>query len=407
MSTLFIARRFLQFQPSRERQQFIPFITSIAIIGIALGVMALIIALTILGGFEKELKEKVIGFSTHIQVTGFQNQILVDWREAEKRIQKNFPLIKSISPFIAKEGMVSFGDATDGIMVKGIEPQTDLGIKKYLVEGTFTFKKFQDGLYSCVIGKKLLRKLNAQLNDTVLVFGLPGTIQDITQPTIAGFVVTGVYESGMSEYDDVYFYIDIQSAQQLFSLWDGITGFDITVKDLSRVNDVAKGIVEELGYPYYARTVFQLYRNLFTWIQLQKEPIPLILGLIIGVAAVNIIGTLLMLVLEKRKQIGVLRSLGASQKDIKKIFLLQGAVIAVVGTAMGNILSFFICWLQLEFKFFSLPSSIYFMNSVPIDLEIRNFALVSFVSIVLSILAAYIPARLAAKLDPIRAIRMN
>jgi lipoprotein-releasing system permease protein len=407
MSSLFIARRFLQFQPSKERQQFIPFITSIAIIGISLGVMALIIALTILGGFEKELKEKIIGFSTHIQVTGFQNQILTNWEGAEETIRLKFPLVKSVSPFVAKEGMVSFGDATDGVMVKGIDAKSDLGIRKYIIEGKFGFKKFQDGLYSCVIGKKLLRKLHAQLNDTVLIFGLPGTLQHITQPTIAAFIITGVYESGMSEYDDVYFYTDLVSAQQLFNFWGGISGFDITVKDIDKVNEVAKGIAEELGYPYYARTVFQLYRNLFTWIQLQKEPIPLILGLIIGVAAVNIIGTLLMLVLEKRKQIGILRSLGASQKDIKKIFLLQGVVIAVIGTVLGNILSFTICWLQLEFKFFSLPSSIYFMSSVPIDFEWSNFALVSFVSISLSILAAYIPASLASKLDPIRAIRLN
>ncbi len=407
MAALFIARRFLQFQPSKERRNFISFITSIAIVGVILGVMALIIALTILGGFEKELKEKIISFSTHIQVTGYQNQILKNWKESKETILKKFPDVLSVSPFVSKEGMVSFGDATDGVIVKGIDESNDAGAQKYLVEGKFRLQKIQDGLYSCVIGKKLLLKLNAKLNDTVLVFGLPWNVQNISQPTIGAFVISGVYESGMSEYDDVYFFANISAVQELFNYRDGISGFDIMVKDINKVNDVARDIASELGYPYYARTLFQTYRNLFTWIELQKEPIPLILGLIIIVAAVNIIGTLLMLVLEKRKQIGILRSLGTSQKKIKQIFLIEGITIASIGVFFGNLFAFLVCFLELKLQFFSLPSSIYFMSSVPIDFKIENFVIVSLISFTLCVLASYVPAHLASKLDPIKAIRLN
>lgn len=407
MSSLFIARRFLQFQPSAERRHFISFVTSIAIVGVMLGVAALLIALTILGGFEKELKEKVIGFSTHIQVVGFQNQTLRNWEKAEDILRTKFSSITMVSPFVTKEGMVNFGDATDGVIVKGIKGGKESGVKKYLVEGSFLFEKIQEGLYTCVIGKKLARKLDARLNDTVLVFGLPGTAQNFIQPTISAFVITGIYESGMSEYDDIYFYTDLEAAQLLFDFWGGISGFDIMLTDVNQAADVAKEIMSELGYPYYAKTLFQSYRNLFTWIELQKEPIPLVLGLIIAVAAVNIIGTLLMLVLEKRKQIGILRSLGASQREIKRIFLMQGIVIAVAGTVSGNLLALIVCWLQLKFQFFSLPSTIYFMSSVPIYFRYENFLIVSFVSITLCVIASYIPAHLASRLDPVKAIRFS
>ena len=170
---------------------------------------------------------------------------------------------------------------------------------------------------------------------------------------------------------------------------------------------VAQELMDELGYPYYARTIFQLYRNLFTWLELQKAPVPIILGLIIAVAAVNIIGALLMLVLEKKRQIGILRSLGASEKIIKRIFLFQGFWIAIIGTALGNVFAFSICWIQLEFQLFSLPSSIYFMKSVPIYFQWYNFIIVSSLSILLCLLTSFIPARLASKLDPIKAIRLG
>jgi lipoprotein-releasing system permease protein len=163
----------------------------------------------------------------------------------------------------------------------------------------------------------------------------------------------------------------------------------------------------KLGYPHYARTVFQTYRNLFSWIELQKRPIPIILGLVIIVATVNIIGTLLMLVLDKTKEIGILMSMGATRWGITRIFLRQGLVIALLGAGLGNVLGFALCFAQLEFKFFSLPSDIYFMNSVPILLRPEYFLVVTGVSIILSLACAYIPARLAARLRPVDTIRFG
>jgi lipoprotein-releasing system permease protein len=297
---------------------------------------------------------------------------------------------------------------TEGIILKGMEQvSVESGVKKYLVAGNINFEKIDDGLFGCVIGKKLLNTLGTKLNDTIFVFALQGHIQTSIAPNVIAFVVKGVYESGMAEYDDIYLFAGIPPVQQLINYEDAVTGFEVMVDNVDNSPEIAKTIMNVLGYPFNARTLFQLYRNLFTWIELQKEPIPLILGLIIAVAAVNIIGTLLMLVLEKRKQVGILRSLGASAGDIKRIFLINGTVIAVVGIILGNVFAFSICWLQLKYQFFSLPSTIYFMKTVPIYFKAENFVVVSLISFAMCIIAAYIPARLASKLDPIKAIRLG
>ena len=400
----FIAQRFLQTQKSQS-QRFISFITFFSVAGVALGVTALIITLTILAGFEKELKEKIFSFTAHVQVTAFQNRPLTNVQVTKNKILKANNTILTANPYVAKEAMVSFNDNADGVFIKGIVPEGIHEIQKYIVEGEIQFPKIDDGLYSCIIGKKLLQNLHASLHDTLIGFGLPSEFSSSVQPRIIGFVVTGIYESGMAEYDDVFLYTSIEAAQEIFDVQNTVTGFDVSLSDPSNANDIARELSSTLGFPFFARSIFQQYKNLFTWIQLQKEPIPIVLGLITLVAAINIIGTLLMLVLEKKKQIGVLRSLGAKRKDIKKIFIVQGFLVAISGTVLGNIVGFSICWIQSEFQILTLPSSIYFMKSVPILFVPENFIIVSTVSIILCVLASYIPARLASTLDPIKAIR--
>ena len=406
--TSFIARRYLQFQRRSEKRDFISFLTLIAILGITLGVAALIITLTILGGFESEIKTKVAGFTTHIQVTGFQNQSFKNFENAGSRMMKEIPEIMAVSPFVAKEGMVSFGSDVEGVLVKGVDPAKDItAARKYVVEGKYDLSYRRDGIAACLVGKKLLTSLHARCGDTLLVFGLIGNYYEMRQPKILPFVVQGVYESGMAEYDDVYFYTNILAAQELFMLDAVATGFDVLLKDISSAPLVAERIQDVMGYPYYPRTLFQLYRNLFTWIELQKEPVPIILGLIILVATVNIIGTLLMVVMEKTHQIGILKSMGASNMDVRKIFLYEGLFIGATGTIMGNVFAFLVCWVQLRFHILALDSSIYFMTKVPVLFRWENFALVSTIAIALCMAAAYIPSAIAARLDPIRSIRFH
>ncbi|MFQ5799483.1 MAG: ABC transporter permease, partial [Bacteroidota bacterium] len=261
-----------------------------------------------------------------------------------------------------------------------------------------------------IVGRRLARKLNVRPGERVTVFGVTspagGGMEAVTYRA-AQFELVGLYETGMAEYDDIYAYTDLQSAQHLFQMGGDVSGFDVLVHDVSQVATAADQIQELLGYPFYAKTMFDMYKNLFAWIELQKKPIPIVLGLIIIVATVNIIGTLLMLVMEKTHEVGVLKSMGATTGGITKIFFIEGLFIALVGTVLGNVLGFGLCWIQLQYKFFSLPSGIYFMDTVPILLQAKNFVIVSLIAISLSLIATVLPSRLAGRLDPLLTIRFR
>jgi lipoprotein-releasing system permease protein len=400
----FIARRYLE---SRHNQGFVSFITAIATIGVTLGTATLIIALSVLGGFEKEITEKVIGFTSHVQIIGFQNQPLKNAKENAARLESSFPVIQSVAPFVSREALIRSRDGVDGVLLKGLDPLQDNSIiPRYIVSGNYELAREQGGLPHLVIGKKLATKLGLDVGEKATIFGLGRGLEE-GHPRIMQFRVVGLYESGMAEYDDIYAFTSLQDAQILFQMPDAISGYDILLHSIDSAQAVAANATDLLGYPHYGRTVFENYRNLFSWIELQKKPVPIILGLIIVVATVNIIGTLLMMVLDKMRAIGVLASMGATRWGITWIFLRQGMTIALVGTVLGNLLALILCVAQLQFRFFSLPSDIYFMTSVPILLRPEYFVLVSAITIVLCLLTALIPARLASRLNPVNAIRFS
>jgi lipoprotein-releasing system permease protein len=397
-----IANRYLR---STQNDGFVSFITTIAILGVALGTATLIIALSVLGGFEREITSKVVGFTSNVGVQGFHNQPLKDYVQHTKAIEDSVPLVKAVAPYVAREALIRSRDGIDGILLKGIDPLRDVSsIREYMVEGEYVLDREQGSLPKLVIGKKLAARLSLKVGDKATVFGV-GQVVEQGQLRVMQFQVVGVYESGMSEYDDLYAFAALADAQTIFQLGDAVTGYDVLVTQVDSAQVVADRIQDMLGYPHYARTMFDTYRNLFSWIELQKRPIPIILGLVIIVATVNIIGTLLMLVLDKTKDIGILMSMGATRWGITKIFLRQGAIIAVIGTLLGDALGLGLCVAQLEFKFFSLPSDIYFMTSVPILLQPENFLLVSLVSVALCLVCSLLPARLASRLNPVTAIR--
>jgi len=401
--TSLIARRYLH---SQRNQRFVSFITAIAILGVTLGTATLIVALSVLGGFEKEITEKVIGFTSHVQIVGFQNQPLKNADSSMRLLEERLP-IASVAPFVSREALIRSREGVDGVLLKGLDPTRDNSfISRYMVEGAYELEREDGGIPHLVIGRKLASKLAVDVGDRATIFGLSRGFEQ-TSPRVMQFRIVGIYESGMAEYDDVYAFTALRDAQILFQLPGAVTGYDIMVRSLDQAQAVADSATDLLGYPHYGRTVFENYRNLFSWIELQKKPVPIILFLIIVVATVNIVGTLLMLVLDKIREIGVLRSLGATRWGIARIFLRQGLMIAVTGTILGNILAFSLCFAQLEFRFFSLPSDIYFMNSVPILLRPEYFLGVSAVTIVLCLLTALVPARLAARLNPVTAIRFT
>lgn len=399
---LFIALRYLS---SRRNRGFISFITFFAVVGVGLGVASLIITLSILDGFERTIKENLVKFTAHMQVYGFAGNMLPHPDSTITVVRQTFPQVSAIAPYISREAMVRSQVDIDGVLVKGIDPSNDISpIRSSLIAGSYSLGESENG-QSIIVGKRLSDLLEVKVGDRVLLFALGGASLSLSQARIMQFVVAGIYETGMSDYDGSYVYIHINNAQRLFQVDDGVTGYDVLVNDLASLAQLAQDIPVTLGYPHYARTMYQLHRNLFTWIDLQKELIPIILALIILVATVNIIGTLLMMVMEKSKEIGVLKTLGSTQKTLRSIFLYQGFFIGATGTMLGNILAYGLTWAEMEYRFITLPSGIYNMTHTPIELSFLNFLIVSVVALALSLACSVIPAKIAARLDPMTTLR--
>jgi lipoprotein-releasing system permease protein len=403
--SLFIAFRYLR---SRRHRGFISFITFIAVVGVTLGVAALIITLSVLGGFEHTIKENVISFTAHLQLISFQNQLLPNPSKTMEVVLSEYPEVKNIAPFLSREGMIRSANGTDGILIKGVDPRNDISAAKTrMVEGSYNLEQRERGLEGIILGRRLAQKLEVKVGDKVLLMSLGGSSVTLSQTRVMQFEVRGLYETGMAEYDETYTYVNLKNAQRLFAVGPMVSGFDILVHDLDSLRSLSQRLPERLGYPYYARTTYEMNRNLFTWIELQKKPIPIIIGLIIIVATVNIIGTLLMMVMEKGKEIGILRALGTNRQKLTGIFLAQGMFIAVLGVILGNVIAFVLCWLELHYRIISLPSGIYFMTHVPIDLNPLNFLLVSALALLMCFLSSIVPSRIAAHRDPIRMIKFG
>jgi lipoprotein-releasing system permease protein len=400
----FVAKRYFR---ARRRSRFLSFISSFTIAGIMLGTAAMILTLTILGGFEREIKDKVIGFTSHIEVEAYQNRLLPSYQKTVANILARVKGVKSVAPYVAKEGMIRSHSGVDGIFVKGIDPSTDVSMSRSLIVSGRYLQNQTQTIPEIVLGKKLADELVLKPGEKVVVLAIPAGSEGGVQPKAMQFVLVGVYESGMSEYDDVYGYTTMQSAQQLFDAGDNATGFDILVDDISHVDAIAGDIQELLGYPYHAQTVFETYRNLFSWVDLQRKLSPILLSLITLVATVNIIGTVLMYVLEKTEAIAVLKSMGAAPAGLRRIFMLQGVAMAFVGIAAGNLLAFFLAYIQLKWRVISLPADVYYMTAVPIHLDSLNFALVSAVVLVLCFLTSILPARAASRMNPVDVFRFG
>ncbi len=394
---------------SKKDSKFITFISGISIAGIALGVATLIVALSILGGFERTITNKVIAFDSHIQISSYTG-ILPPYSSTLPLLKEKLsPYAVSIYPFASKLAIIGSRYIKEGINVKGIRP-TDAwdGIRKDLIAGNFRLSD-SGGIPSMIIGKKLADKLLIKVGDQVTVFALSKDEIPSPQnmPNIEKFKITGIFESGMAAYDDINAYVSLKDAQNLCNLGDHVTGYDIRLNNISKIDSLTSYLSDYLSYPFAVRSIYQLHRNIFTWIDLQKKPIPIILGLIIIVAVFNIIGTLLMIVLEKTGSIGILKSIGATRKQIISIFIYQGIYLAVSGILIGNIIAFTLTFLQYHYRIISIPSSVYFMSTVPIFLSAGTFILVSAITFILCIAAAYIPSYIASKIQPVSTLRFN
>jgi len=397
-----IARRYLF---SKKDSKFVSFITYISILGVALGVATLIVTVSILSGFEKEIKNKVAGLVSHIQVSSFLPEGLSNYDATIRQIKDSIPQVTSASPYVQKEAVIRFKENIEGILLKGVVQETDLSsTRSKITKGEFNLEIIDTIFSRLIIGEKLAGKLGVSIGSKVIVFGLQGIPSPMNPPKIKQFIISGIYETGLREYDDVVIYSDLNTAQKLFDYGNRVSGIELKVKDIDEVEKISNKLKKMLDYPHYPKSLFKLYKGLFSWVELQKAPTPIILGLIIIVATFNIIGTLLMLILEKTNSVGILKSLGASNMDIMKIFLFDGIIIGIFGIILGNAVGLGLCFAELKYKFFKLPE-IYYMKNVPILLQADSIILISVITLILVFLATIIPSYLASKFDPVKSLR--
>ncbi len=404
----FIARRYLA---SKKKTGFVSIFTFISIAGILIGVAALIFVLSMMNGFEKEVRTRIIGTIAHINIFSAQENSFSDYQILISQLSQQ-KQVKAVAPFIYSKVAISSRQTTDGIIIRGILPQEEekvTDLKKNLVSGEFDLEKeTPESLPRILLGANLADQLNVRVGDTVVVYGLNKANLSLgVTPKVAKFKVGGIFETGMYEYDSALGYISLSEAQKLFNLENSVTGLEVRIDNFYHAHEVAKHLEQKIGPEYMAVDWMRMHKNLFSWMSLEKYAMFLALSLIVAVAAFNIISTLIMIVLEKKKEIGILKSLGATSQSIMKIFMLKGLVVGLVGTTLGILLGFILGWLQKTFNIISLPSEIYFISSLPVDMRFLDFVLVALASLGIAFLATLYPAKKAASLNPVEAIRFE
>lgn len=407
----FVAFRYLKGAQGRaEGRGFLRFVMFVAVGGVAVGVAALLMALAIVRGFSGEIQEKIIGFGAHVQVESFRDDPL-EQADAKLKQLRGMEQVKNVTPVVQEFALLrSSAQNIDGVAVWGV-PRLPAYLQEHLTAGQFRAPDSLDGR-GLVLGKQLADQLGVEIGDRVTVFSMRQQTSDGTEglrrPRVKQLYVTGLYETLLADFDAVNAFTDLETTRALFEYSsDQVSRFDLTLTRFELADEVAQRVEEQLRFPVMARTIRQVYPGLFAWVDLQESIIPLVISVIVVVAAFNIVGTLLMIILEKTSDIGVLASMGASGKMLRRLFLRLGLLIGAVGTFIGASLALVLGLLQDRYELIPLPAEAYYVSAAPVELHIIDFVVVAAAALVLCALAAYLPARYAARVDPIRVIRFR
>ena len=416
---LFISLRHLK---SKRAQKFISLNTWISIGGVALGVMALIVVIAVMSGFGKDLRDKILGTNSHIVVTNITRSGMDNFESVITKVMQSEG-IKAAAPFILNQVMLTFGSKSSGVVVRGVDPEREAmvsDLEKNMIQGEIGMlkrsKKAKAGSRhdNIILGKELSHKLGAQVGDAISMVSPVSRLTPMGLiPKIKLFKVVGLFESGMFEYDSSLAFISVQSAQRFFAMKGKVSGIEIRVEDIDRADQIAELLQENLGFPYYVRDWMRMNKNLFSALRLEKIVMFIILILIILVAAFNIVSTLFMVVMEKTKEIAILKSMGASRTSIMKIFSFQGLIIGLLGTLIGCVGGFTIVpnlneivgFIENIFGITAFPSDVYYLDKLPSEIQYMDSFLIVVFSIVICFVASLYPAWRASRLDPVDGLR--
>jgi lipoprotein-releasing system permease protein len=411
---LFVGLRFTRARKRNTgRNHFISFISLVSMLGIALGVAALIVVLSVMNGFQKEVRARILGVASHVQLTGAGNR-LADW-PAVAREAAAHPQVVAAAPFVNAQGMLLFGAAVRGAVVRGIVPEledkvADLG--RNMVAGKLD--ALAPGEFRIVLGAELARALSVIPGDKVTLIAPQGLVTAAgILPRLKQFTVAGLFEVGMFEYDSGLALIHLQDAQKLYSMADDVSGVRLKLKDLFESRVVARDLIERLRGDIYVSDWTRSHANFFRAVQIEKTMMFIILLLIVAVAAFNIVSTLVMAVTDKQPDIAILRTLGASPGSIMQIFIVQGALIGVIGMLIGvaggialavNI-DVVVPFLERLLNIRFLSREVYYITELPSDLQRGDVIVIALVSLALSLLATLYPSWRASRVNPAEALR--
>jgi len=404
----FIGGRYLR---AKQKETFISLITILSVAGVTVGVMALIVVIAVMAGFESDLKERILGVESHIVLMRHDGSFS-GYKEISKQINELHG-VEAATPFIYSQIMLRSSTGVSGAVLRGIDPESAGSVIKILNNSILqNLKQIQrkenskNSVPGIILGKELARNLGVLKGDAVYLISSRGMISPIGYlPAMKRFEVVGLFESGMYEYDGSLVYIDLKDAQKMLNMKGSVTGIEVRVDDIYNARNIAKKIVSELGFPYWARDWMRMNHNLFSALKLEKTVMFIILALIVLVAAFNIASTLIMMVMGKTKDIAILKAMGAMDSSIRKIFIYKGMIIGAVGTSLGVCLGFIICKLLEKYKFIQLPGDVYYISTLPVRLEALDVFMIASAAMVICFLATLYPASQASKLNPIEAIR--
>ncbi|MGQ9744562.1 MAG: lipoprotein-releasing ABC transporter permease subunit [Dissulfurimicrobium sp.] len=419
----FVALRYLR---AKRKQAFISLITFISIAGVAIGVMALIVVISVMGGFEDHLRTKILGVNSHIVVRSYRGPI-ANYSEIEKKIfaisvsdgnllenllgMKNKARVVAVTPLIYIQALLSSGQGVSGAIIRGVDPDSlpkvmDTG-KILMGEGLSALKYGQrNGQPPIILGKELARTLGVSVGQTVQIVLPSGMITPIGMlPKIRGFRVVGIDTTGVFEYDASLAFIGLEDAQMLLHIWGQVHSIELKVSNIYASDRLAQVIDKRLGPPFWAMDWQQMSRNLFSALKLEKLAMFIVLTLIVLVAAFNIVSTLIMMVMEKHQDIAILKAIGATDRQILKIFVYNGLVVGLIGTALGVMGGVSLCELLSRYKFIKIPKDVYYTDSLPILLNSSDVILIAVCAVAICFIATIYPAKQAAKVNPSEALR--
>ncbi|MFO7971092.1 MAG: lipoprotein-releasing ABC transporter permease subunit [Desulfobacterales bacterium] len=404
----FIGRRYLR---AKKKETFISFITMLSIAGVTVGVMALIVVIAVMAGFESDLKNRILGIESHVVIMRHGSPFS-DYRQILRRVV-NTDGVEAATPFIYTQIMLRSSSGVSGAVLRGIDPESAGRVIKVLdTSALLNMKKMYRGkdttgsVPGVILGKELARNLGLGVGDAVYLISSRGMISPMGYlPAMKRFQVAGMFESGMYEYDGSLAYIHLRDAQKILHMEDSVTGIEVRVNDIYNARHIADQILADVGFPYWARDWMQMNHNLFSALKLEKTVMFIILALIVLVAAFNIASTLIMMVMGKTKDIAILKAMGAMDGSIRKIFIFKGMVIGFVGTTLGVCLGFITCKLLEKYKFIELPGDVYYISTLPVRLEALDVFIIAAAAMMICFIATLYPARQASKLNPVEAIR--